>query len=267
MLGRPVNFDFNGPPPDPDYLVDGMIERNTITVLSADSGVGKSLVCKSIIVAGIQGKPWCGRQTKFQRAMVLDEENFIRVVHGRFHALGMTNADRGKLRYFLRIGTALGAEDWVERVEDEMEDFQPDLLVIDTAAAATAVDVNDNTSVARLYQTALRPLADRAGVILLHHERKPAEGNSKKRNAGHSMMGARQWAGQADNHIAFERLSDKPQVEVVGGETRKRYVLKMEMPKNRDGASADDKIAILSKHEPGRTQAHWMRVEKVSRDG
>lgn len=263
MLGRPISFNFDGEPPNPDFIVDGLIERGTITVLSADSGAGKSLVCKAIATSIIQKRPFLNRKTHGERCMFVDEENFLRVVHSRFRALGMTNDDRANLRYFLRVGVQLGAADWVERVQGELDAFQPDALFIDTAAAATNVDVNDNTGVARLFATSLRPLADGCAVILLHHERKPQAG--AKRHAGHSMMGARQWAGQADAHLALEKLGEVSVEAMPDGAVRRRYPLRMEMPKNRDGNAVDEKIVILSEHDAGSTRPRWMRIERVTR--
>jgi RecA-family ATPase len=246
VLGRPLYFDFSGEPPEPDWLVDGLLERGTVTVLSADSGAGKSLLCKSMIVAMLQQRPWLGRSTHGQRAMVIDEENFRRVVHTRFRALGMTNDDRPNLRYFLRLGVQLGQDSWDRLVEEELKEFLPDVLIIDTASAATGTDVMDNSSVARLYSGTLRPLADACAVILLHHERKPQQGG--RRHAGYAMMGARQWAGQADAHLALERLGDVESGWTDDGIECKRYPMKLEMPKSRDGMSVSENIVILSQH-------------------
>jgi energy-coupling factor transporter ATP-binding protein EcfA2 len=261
MLGRPVLFDFTGKPPDPDWIVHGLIERGTITVLSADSGAGKSLVCKSMAVAIMHETTWIGRPTCGERVMFVDEENFLRVVHGRFSALGMTNDDRDQLRYFLRIGVQLGSADWMERVRAEMDEFRPDILFIDTAAAATSVEVNDNTGVARLFATSLRPLADYSAVVLLHHERKPAQGF--KRNAAHAMMGARQWAGQADAHLSIEKLGEVEVDEHPDGSMTKRYPIRLEMPKSRDGDTVNEALAIVSEHDVGSTTPRWLRVERT----
>lgn len=263
MLGRPVNFDFSGEPPEPDWIIHGLIERGTLTVLSADSGVGKSIMCKAMAVAIIQGRPFLDRKTNGERCMFVDEENFLRVVHSRFRALGMRNEDRPRLRYFLRIGVQLGASDWVDRVMDEMDDFKPDALFIDTAAAATNVDLNDNSGVARLFQSSLRPLADACAVVLLHHERKPQQGY--KRNAGQAMMGARQWAGQADAHLALEKMGDIYTEEIPGGGLVQRYPIRLEMPKNRDGRGVKEKIVIVSEHDDGKTLARRTRLERGER--
>jgi RecA-family ATPase len=259
VLGRALPLDFSGPMPPPDWLVSGLVERGTITMLSADSGVGKSFISASMAVAIIQGKPWLGRKTYGQRVMIVDEENFARIVHSRLRSLGMTNADRAQMRYFLRVGVQLGTSDWFERLREEMDVFHPDMLIIDTAAAATSIEMNDNNAVARLYGTALRPLADEAAVLLLHHERKPQAGG--KRDAGHAMMGARQWAGQADAHLALERLGEVVEESVPGG-FRRRYPLRLEMPKSREGQSGAERVVIVSEHNLGETQPRWTRVER-----
>lgn len=263
LLGRPCSFDFSGPPPPADWLVHGLIERGCVTVLSADSGAGKSLIAKSIAVAMMHHKPWCGRATTGSRIMFLDEENAMRVIYGRFKALGMTNDDRPNLRYYLRLGVQLGEDDWFERVDEEAQDFKPDLLVIDTAAAATAVEVNNNDAVAKLFSGVLRPLAERAAVLILHHEKKPQNGG--QRHAGHAMMGARQWAGQADAHIALEGAEKVMEEEIAGGKVRRRYPISLEMPKDRDGFKGKERIVIVSEHLAGERVPLWTRVEKVSR--
>lgn len=261
MLSPALPLNFDEAPAPPDWLVDGLIERETITVMSADSGVGKSIICQGLTVALLQGQPWLGRDIiDAERVVYIDEENFARVVRRRLQAFGMTNEERANLRYYCRIGVQLGDGEWMQRTEETLATFGPDLLVIDTAAAATTVDVNDNDSVTRFYSRILRPLASYCAVILLHHERKPAEGG--KRHAGHAMMGARQWAGQADAHLALSLAGEFEDEEQDDGSTLQRHPLKLEMPKSRDGASkaAQTYFSVRSEKGPDGT-SKWMRLE------
>lgn len=261
MLSPALPLNFDEPPAPPDWLVDGLIERDTVTVVSADSGVGKSVICNGLTVAIIQGQPWLDRETHGERVVVIDEENYKRVIKRRLQAFGMTNDDRPNLRYFNRLGIALGEGDWFEKTEATLAHFAPDLLIIDTAAAATAVDVNDNTAVARFYAKVLRPFTEYCAVLLLHHERKPPAAGAGKRHAGHAMMGARQWAGQSDAHIALERVSDIEEERLDDGRLRKRYQIRLEQPKSRDGKSVDMHISLVSEHESDGDTLRWMRLE------
>jgi hypothetical protein len=78
----------------------------------------------------------------------------------------------------------------------------------------TAADVNENDPVVALYK-ALRPIASDLGVaiILLHHERKQQVGQTRDRSQ--AMLGARQWAGQADRQLTVRvnghlEVTDRP---------------------------------------------------------
>lgn len=273
MLSPALPLNFDEPPAPPDWLVGGLIERETVTVMSADSGVGKSIICQGLAVALLRGDTWLGRGiVDAERVVYIDEENFARVVRRRLQAFGMTNADRAGLRYYCRIGVALGdpapsGKPWATEVEETLEAFVPDLLVIDTAAAAAAVDVNDNDAVARFYARVLRPLASYCSVILLHHERKPAEGG--RRHAGHAMMGARQWAGQADAHLALSLAGEFEDDEQADGTSHQRHPLKLEMPKSRDGASrsAQTYFSVRSAKAPdGTLRRLWLEVDEAPGD-
>lgn len=272
-LGPALKLNFDAAPEPPDWLVEGLIERETVTVMSADSGVGKSIICNGLVVSLLHGDDWLGRAMSHPgargepgfrgRAVVIDEENVARVVRRRLQAFGMTNEDRANLLYFSRIGTSLGEGDWFDRTSETLQRFDPDLLVIDTAAAATSVDVNDNTAVANFYSKVLRPLAYHCAVILLHHERKPATGQAGKRHAGHAMMGARQWAGQSDAHLALEGRGEFEEEEQTDGTLLQRHPLKLEMPKSRDGASksATTHFSVTSLKEVDGETLRWLRLE------
>jgi hypothetical protein len=246
MIAPPTAFDVEGDTM-PDWLVDGVIERGTVTVLSGDTSSGKSILADALTVAVLKGTPWLGRDVCAGRVLYIDEENHRRLVQDRLRALGLTsNVDLVGLRYYLRAGVALGEPESNEWLAGELEDYRADLVVIDTATSATAGDVNDNSRVATLYREALRPAAaGGAAVLLLHHERKTS--SAGYRNASQAMMGARQWAGQADAHIAIKATGKLAGDVDTDGVLRERYPIEMETPKVRDGQPAlPARLAIVS---------------------
>lgn len=265
MLGRPLYMDFDGPPPEADWVIQGLLERGAVTVFSADTGAGKSMICASWAVAIMQGKPWLGRETTGRRCMFLDEENTGRIVFGRLKALGMTNADRDNMRYHLRNDVRLGSEeDDIDTLEG-VEAFQPDVLFVDTVSAACVVDLNDNHGVPRLYGSILRPIADLGcAVVILCHERKPQPG--APRRASTAVMGARQWIAQADSHLALRAVSDKVREEAISDGVRRSFHVDMEMPKSRDGIVVHERLVFVSEHESVKDPPRWMRVGKLGRE-
>ena len=255
-----LRFDFEAAPEPPCYIVDGLIEPGTVNVLSGDTGTGKSWFALGLVVAALRGEPWLGREVRGSRMLVIDEENPQPVIRARLRALGMTNDDRAALRYYSRNGISIGADgdtEWLRRVAQE---HAPDLIVIDTAMAATSVpDVNDNSAVVVLFKH-LRALAEEAeaAILMLHHERKPQANQS--RDTGQAMMGARQWAGQADAHLTLRFVGR----EVTPGEIeheRHRTVATLQVPKLRDGVPPPPETVAITSEKDERGWLAWAHVE------
>jgi hypothetical protein len=179
-------------------------------MLSADTGAAKSIVSQHLAVQAVAGLDWLGHETRAERVLYIDEENPRGTVERRLKALGL-QADElsARLAYYSRKGLAIGdgaaTDEWLE---DRCRAFQPDLVIIDTLMAATAVsETNDNGQAVKLMKH-LRGLAERfdAGVLVLHHERKKSK--DYPNSSGQAMMGARQWAGQADVQMTLTTLSE-----------------------------------------------------------
>ena len=159
----------------------------------------------------------------------------------------------------LAVGDGAGTDKWLETVAGEHE---PDVIVIDTVTAASAVaDVNDNGAVTQLYSL-LRSLAERHNcvVLLLHHERKTQHDQS--RDPGQAMMGARQWAGQADAHIAVRRRATADVAESSG---ERRLGLSVSVPKLRNGATPNRRTFALVTHDDDGSLA-GAYIEQVEAD-
>jgi len=253
---EPLRLDFEEEPEPPDYLVAGLVERGSLVVLSGDTGAGKSIVSSALVMSVLRGEEWLGREVERGRAVVIDEENPAARVRRRLGSLGLTNADREQLAYYCRAGVLLGTDDEDAWLRSVVEHCRPgDLLVIDAATSAAGVDINDNAEVARL-MSRLRRIAEATGVtiVLLHHERKRQPG--APRDAGQSMMGARQWAGQADVHLAFAVAG--PYVESEPDSTGRRTISRaftMRAPKLRDGGIDEARTIVVSSTRRPRAHA------------
>jgi len=255
----PIAFDFELDGEPPDWLVDGVIERGTVTVLSGDTAAGKSLLADALTVAILKGTEWLGRNAQQGRVLYVDEENHRRLVRDRLKALGLDNGERDGLRYFLRAGVALGDRDWNEWLSTETQEHHADLVIIDTASSATSHDVNDNSKVAQLFRDALRPATlGGAAVLVLHHERKTT--GDGPRNASQAMLGARQWAGQADGHLAVRATGALSNDPLDGERSRQRFPVELETPKVRDGQPAlPERLAIISERDAN-NRLEWMAI-------
>lgn len=82
-------FDFEGDQTPPEWLVEGVIERGTVTVLSGDTSAGKSSVADALSVSVLKGAPWLGCPVNRGHVLYIDEENHRRVVRDRLKAFGV----------------------------------------------------------------------------------------------------------------------------------------------------------------------------------
>jgi RecA-family ATPase len=173
--------------------------------VSGDTGAANSIAVQSLLPSALREDEWLGHRTNVTRVLVVDVENPDRLVRARFQALGVTNDVRDRLRYFGREGIALGddgrSDAWLR---GELASFAPDLVVIATLMAACDLeDTNSNAEAVRMMK-GLRALAREYGwavLLLHHHERKRSK--DQPSSSGQAMMGARQWAGQADVHMTL----------------------------------------------------------------
>ena len=69
------------------WLVDDLIPEGCITLLSGDSGVGKSTVALSLAGAVAHGAPFLGLATSHSRVLYVDRENPLAVIKERLRRL------------------------------------------------------------------------------------------------------------------------------------------------------------------------------------
>lgn len=259
----PLDFDFDAVPEPPDWIVDRVIERGTVVVLSGDTGAAKSIVTSSLVQAALAGEDWIGHICAIDRVMVIDEENPDRLARSRLRALGVKNAMRDRLRYYSREGVAVADEgrsdDWLRA---QLAEFEPDLVVIDTLMSSCAVeDTNSNSEAVRVMKH-LRGLAREFGcaILLMHHERKRAVDDT--RSSGQAMMGARQWAGQADAHLTLTVESDftTEPAETDGHELTRRTFKWRPAEKDRDGRENGTRRLAVTSERDERGRYLWMKV-------
>lgn len=260
-FAQPLDFDFDAPPEAPDWIVHGVIERGTVTILSGDTGAAKSIISQWLTVAALKGGDWFGRSTTIDRVLYIDEENPERLVRARLRAMGLSNAERAGLRYFSREGVTLGLEEDDKALRTALEEFSPDLLIVDTLMSASADDVLSNVAaVARM--KAMRAIASEHGcaVLVMHHERKqqkdgPVAGSSQQ------SMGARQWVGQSDATLTIAVEADMQRDDLDGGGFKLRRTFKMRTAeKDRDGRLNGLRRIAVESEKDDRERLLWMTV-------
>ena len=72
MLGQWMRF--TDKPLPAKWILAPIIEADTVTLSTGDSGAGKSIICASITLAVIRGSGWCGFKANPGRVLYIDNE-------------------------------------------------------------------------------------------------------------------------------------------------------------------------------------------------
>jgi hypothetical protein len=191
----------DGPLAPLDFLVDGRLTRRSLTLLGSKPGVGKSWLAQAMTLSVATGTPWLGHHTRPGRVLYLDAENGDRLALRRLQQLGATSSDlSGRLRYVTESMVFPDPRD-AYRLRRTLEEFQPDLVVVDTLASIAPSSEAGTEEASTFYATVWHAVRDAgAAMLLLCHLRKVQQGAGKDdplasfRGAGHIVGAAhRAW--------------------------------------------------------------------------
>jgi RecA-family ATPase len=203
------------PVPRREWLVENRIPGRTVTLLTGDGGVGKSMLAKQLAIATVLGRDWLGTMPEPGPVIFLTAEDDEIEVHIRLSAVvahyNVSFCDLGGLHLLSLAGkdAALAIADrrnvmqltpLYHRVATAIGDIKPRLVAIDTVADTFLGDENNRSQV-RQYVSALRGLAVQfnCAVLLLAHP------SLTGINTGSGMSGSTAW-----NNSVRSRMYLKP---------------------------------------------------------
>ncbi|HWE52462.1 MAG TPA: AAA family ATPase [Bryobacteraceae bacterium] len=154
-----------------EFLVSSLIAERTVTLITGDSGSGKSTIVTAIGSAVERGAVFAGLETQRRPVLFLDRENPLPIVVERLDRLGISDSQNFKIwgGWVPEESPAPWAPiviEWVEACEAKP------LIIVDSLVAFLQGEENSATEV-RAYMQGFRKLADMgATVIILHHSGK-----------------------------------------------------------------------------------------------
>lgn len=199
------------------WRLEGWLPEGTVTLLSANGGVGKSNLSLQLGVALTQGKPFMNLQTASSKVLVLSGEDEARTVHFR---VANICADQGLQMHELRnrlVVYDLTQTDCVlwrdghatERMQwlaDTAVRTKAQVIVIDNASDVFADNENDRTAV-RGFMRALNLIAHVTGaaVLLLAHVDKASVRSGAGMDSMTTFSGSTAWNNSARSRWAMYR--------------------------------------------------------------
>ncbi len=200
-----------------EWLAEGLIPLNTVTLFSGDGGTGKSLLSLQLAVSVAAGRAWIGKPVADGAVIYMSAEDDDDELHRRLDDI----LKAGKCTYDDLKGLtmrSLAGEDALLAVDSQMNlmrtelfkeldaraaDEAPTLIVIDTLADVYPANENDRAKV-RQFIGILRGLAlkRRCAVLLLGHP------SLTGLNSGSGSSGSTAWNNSVRSRLYLSRITD-----------------------------------------------------------
>jgi RecA-family ATPase len=210
----------NTQPEPTEWRLEGWLPEGTVTLLSANGGVGKSNLSLQLGVALAQGMPLFDLATKPSKVLILSGEDEARTVHFRVanicQDLGLSMSElRDRLIVYdltqadcvlWRDGAVTERMQWLA---DVTVATGANVVIIDNASDVFASNENDRTEV-RGFMRALNLIANvtRAAVLLLAHVDKASVRGGAGLDSNTTFSGSTAWNNSARSRWAMVRDAD-----------------------------------------------------------
>jgi hypothetical protein len=192
--------------PPVEYIVKGIFEVGSLSILYGAPGSMKSLLAAQMLVDIVGGTNWLERMnnqgggfpTITKGCLWLDFDNGKNRTHARFKALGLGRKlpVEAPLRYYSMAWPVLDASDAVQIGEliERIKTYDVSFVVIDNLGVISG-GRDENTSQMQEVIAGLRKLADETNtaIVVIHHSRKTSGfsgGRSGDAMRGHSSIEA-----------------------------------------------------------------------------
>ena len=222
--GEPLPMDWlalEGSPPEPtNWRLDGWLPERTVTLLSANGGVGKSNLSLQLGVSLVAGQQFLGLEAKPSRVLVVSGEDEARTVHFRVANIckdqGVEMSQLKDLSVYdltqadcvlWRDGHATERMQWLA---DKVVKHRADVVIIDNASDVFLANENDRAEV-RGFMRCLNMIASATGcsVLLLAHVDKASVRAGAGLDSNSTFSGSTAWNNSARSRWAMVRTTDR----------------------------------------------------------
>jgi hypothetical protein len=190
--------------PEPEFLVNGLIEKNSLNILSAESGIGKTLLAFALAKSLVTGEKFLGKFEikKKCKVLIVDEENSKPHLRERIEKMGFTKDMQVCFLHFQ--GIKLDDLTMYSSLMAIIDSLKPDFIIFDALIRLHDRDENSNSEMSKV-MSKLREIVGKtdATVLVIHHDKKSSEGSAKLKARGASDI-----IGAVDCHLSLEKKND-----------------------------------------------------------
>jgi len=181
------------------WLISELLPEAAVTLLTGDSGVGKSTFALALAAAVANGQGFVGKETRKRKVVYLDRENPLAVVKERLHRMGIGPTENltiwgGWLHQEAPAPTAATIVDFAQR--------HTPLIVFDSLVAFHPGSEQDATETRRFLHSFRRLANLGATVLVIHH--------TGKADTARTYRGSSDIKASVDLAYVLERVAEEP---------------------------------------------------------
>jgi hypothetical protein len=242
----------------PEWLVEGLVQKGGCGMIVAEPGGAKSWLAIDLALALSTGTDFLGHRCSQSRVAFMTREDHPSLTSWRMGQMAKIYPDSGD---FLWINSreemsdfSLTNDEQMSEILNELEKFQPDLIIMDVLNVLHGAEENDNTAMRNVMRQLvnLHERLGRCSIAVLHHESKSnlnRGGSLKKRARGASAIG-----GWAEWVFAIDIVNaDEPD--------KSQWIRRVEF-ETKAGAPADG-VEFMIQSEGGRTQLKVVNAKPI----
>lgn len=155
---------------DPEALIEGLLFKNTLTILSGFTGTGKTLLAHEIEKSILDGFPVFGnpafRVKQTGTVLLFDSETPASFLKQRLQTMGFAEDSPLYVSHF--SGLRIDADCDFEIMKVIIGETHPGLIVFDSLLRFHTADENDAAEMSRVMER-FRELANVTTVLVIHH--------------------------------------------------------------------------------------------------
>jgi hypothetical protein len=218
---RPISELLALPEVPPDWMVENLFTVGSSGWVGAEPKVGKSWTVLELIYALTTGTPFLGKFAVRQprKVIYIQEEDSLQRVLRRFKQLlrgtpGRIPPHDDYLRWSIGVGFKLDSATWMAMLRAELDLFRADVVFLDVFNRLHLKNENDQAEMsAILDQLIVLTREFGCSFIVVHHNRKPQQGNEARPNQ--SLRGSGVLAGWSECSLYLRKGKQKGAFIVV----------------------------------------------------
>jgi hypothetical protein len=240
---KPISELLAMPDTDPDWMVDQLFTVASNGWVAAEPKVGKSWIVLELAYALATGMPFLGRFAVKQprRILYVQEEDSLDRVKRRLKRLIKGDPTRlpppdAYFRYSIRQGFKLDNLTWLETLRLEIIKYDAEVIILDVFNRLHGSDENKQAEMTAILNNLTRMTNDYGcAFIIVHHNRKPQQGNEARGNQ--RIRGSGVLGGWGECSLYLQRSKEKDTIIVT--------------PESKDCPEMDDFTVALTDMDNG----------------